>query len=90
MRAMVHYMDHAIGQVVGAAKELGLWDNMVVVVHSDNGGEIIFEGTCGGNNWPLRGGKFSNFEVTSGGREEREREREGEEERRGEESSAPR
>ena len=63
MRAMVHYMDHAIGQVVDAAKDLGLWDNMVVVVHSDNGGEIIFEGTCGGNNWPLRGGKFSNFEV---------------------------
>ena len=28
--------------------------------HSDNGGELIY--LCGGNNFPLRGGKFSNFE----------------------------
>ena len=39
-----------------------MWDNSLVVFHSDNGGEIIFKGICGGNNWPLRGGKFSNFE----------------------------
>lgn len=39
-----------------------MWENSLVVFHSDNGGEIIFKGICGGNNWPLRGGKFSNFE----------------------------
>merc|ERR1712137_1232352 len=43
-------------------KQRGIWDNAVVVFHADNGGEIIFDGMCGGNNWPLRGGKFSNFE----------------------------
>jgi arylsulfatase I/J len=34
----------------------------VVVFHADNGGEILGAGVCGGNNWPLRGGKFSNWE----------------------------
>lgn len=31
-------------------------------IHAMRGGEIILGGVNGGNNWPLRGGKFSNFE----------------------------
>lgn len=62
LHAMVNYMDEELGEVIALLKERGIWDNAVVVFHSDNGGEIIFDAQCGGNNWPLRGGKFSNFE----------------------------
>ncbi len=30
--------------------------------HADNGGPIYNNGTAGANNWPLRGGKMSNWE----------------------------
>jgi len=69
MVSMVSYMDDAIGSVVDTIKanddnndDVVSWSNTLLVVHSDNGGEIIFVGTCGGNNYPLRGGKFSNWE----------------------------
>lgn len=62
MAAMVYYMDQAIGQLLDQVRVRGMWDDTLVVLHSDNGGEIMFDGTCGGNNYPLRGGKFSNFE----------------------------
>lgn len=62
LHAMVNYMDNEVGEVFTLLKERKIWDNAIVVFHSDNGGEIIFDGMCGGNNWPLRGGKFSNFE----------------------------
>jgi len=62
MAAMVSYLDDAIGRVVASLHQAGLWEKTVIVAHSDNGGEIMFGGTCAGNNYPLRGGKFSNFE----------------------------
>ena len=34
-----------------------MWNDSLVVFHSDNGGEIMAKGICGGNNWPLRGGQ---------------------------------
>jgi hypothetical protein len=34
----------------------------LIVFSSDNGGPIYGNGTSGGNNFPLRGGKASNFE----------------------------
>merc|ERR1719221_2341969 len=55
LNAMVNYMDDEVGEVVTLLKERGIWDNAIVVFHSDNGGEIIFDGLCGGNNFPLRG-----------------------------------
>jgi arylsulfatase I/J len=61
MRAMSYYLDLEIGAVVARLKETGIWDNTVLVLHSDNGGEIMIQ-SCGSNNHPLRGGKFSNFE----------------------------
>jgi len=59
---MVHFMDDELGKVEQVLKQTGIWDDALIVFHSDNGGEIKFAGICGGNNWPLRGGKFSNFE----------------------------
>jgi len=60
--AMSNYMDEQLGEVIALLKQREIWDNALVVFHSDNGGEIMAAGICGGNNWPLRGGKFSNFE----------------------------
>jgi len=62
MHAMVNYMDDELAQVVDLLKSTGMWENTLFVFHSDNGGEIMAAGICGGNNWPLRGGKFSNWE----------------------------
>ena len=42
-------------KVVAEVRALGLWENTLWVLHSDNGGEIMGAGLCGGNNWPLRG-----------------------------------
>lgn len=73
MHAMVTTMDQYIGGIVQSLKDNGMWENTLLVVHGDNGGELLAE-YCGGNNWPLRGGKFSHFEggirvpaVVSGG-----------------------
>lgn len=60
--AMISYMDDEVGKAVALLHEVGMWDNTLFIFHSDNGGEIMGAGLCGGNNWPLRGGKFSNFE----------------------------
>lgn len=60
--AMAFYMDERVGEVVSVLRETGLWSDALVVIHSDNGGEIMGAGLCGGNNWPLTGGKFSNWE----------------------------
>jgi len=61
MHAMVSQMDIYVGAVVDSLKTAGLWEDTLLVLHSDNGGEIMTP-FCGGNNYPLRGGKFSNFE----------------------------
>jgi arylsulfatase B len=63
MLAMVSYMDDEVGRVVDAlARNHGMLNDTVITFHADNGGEILGAGLCGGNNWPLTGGKFSNFE----------------------------
>jgi len=61
-QAMVNYMDTAIGNVIAALKSKGLYDNTLIVFSSDNGGPIYNNGTAGANNYPLRGGKASNWE----------------------------
>lgn len=57
MRAMTKFLDDAIGLVVQALKDEEMYDDTLIVAHADNGGEIMFAGLCGGNNWPLRGGE---------------------------------
>jgi len=60
--SMVSFMDAAIGNVISALKDKGLYDNTLVVFSSDNGGPIYLNGSAGANNYPLRGGKVSNWE----------------------------
>jgi arylsulfatase B len=56
--AMVNFVDDKVGEVVAALKAKGMWSNTLWVTSSDNGGPL----SGGANNFPLRGGKFSNFE----------------------------
>ena len=58
--AMVHYIDDTIGALVDSLKKEHLWDNTILIFFSDNGGPVYFPGS--GNNHPLRGGKYSDFE----------------------------
>lgn len=62
MSAMTNLVDQYVGQVVASLRASGLWNNTLLVFHGDNGGEIIFGESCAGNNYPLRGGKFSHWE----------------------------
>ena len=58
--AMINYLDDVVGELVRAFKDHGLWDNLLFVASSDNGGNIYVEG--GANNYPLRGGKETNWQ----------------------------
>merc|ERR1712070_1027662 len=60
--AMVYFVDEAIGNVTRLLRSEGLWDDTLIVLHADNGGPIYDSGSGGANNYPLRGGKYSNFE----------------------------
>ena len=62
MHAMTAYLDHELGRVVDLLQTRGMWNDTLLAYHADNGGEIMAAGICGGNNWPLTGGKFSNWE----------------------------
>ena len=52
MRAMSFYLDLAVGEIVDTLKQYGMWDDTLLVFHSDNGGQIVDGG--GSNNYPLR------------------------------------
>jgi arylsulfatase A-like enzyme len=56
--AMTSALDDAVGDVKKLLVKYGYWDNTVLVFSSDNGGST----REGGNNWPLRGGKYTLFE----------------------------
>jgi len=55
---MVTALDDAVGSVVDALQESGMYDNSVIVFLSDNGGSVL----RGGNNFPLRGNKVTLWE----------------------------
>ena len=54
------YVDWVIGDLIEAFKEQKQYDNTIIFITSDNGG-AIYAGTAN-NNYPLRGGKFNNFD----------------------------
>ena len=58
--AMVGYVDDVVGEVVKALKSKGLWDDLLLVVSSDNGGPISDK--RGANNYPLKGGKGTDWQ----------------------------
>ena len=60
--AMVHMLDDVVGDVADALKARGMWENTLFLVWSDNGGPLYLNGSSGANNYPLRGGKVSNWE----------------------------
>ena len=68
--AMVNRVDSHVGEIVGALEAAGLWSNTLLTLWADNGGPIyggaftceLCDGDAGANNFPLRGGKHSNFE----------------------------
>ena len=55
--AMVTYLDDVVGNMTEILKRRGFWDNLLLVVSSDNGGPL---GSA--NNYPLKGGKFSDWQ----------------------------
>ena len=58
--AMTSVLDDNMGKVRDALHAAGVWNETLWVVSSDNGGPI--GNGYGGNNWPLKGGKASNWE----------------------------
>ena len=60
-QAMVNYLDDAVGEIVAALKSRGLWDNLLFVTSSDNGGPV-HKAEVGGNNYPLKGGKITDWQ----------------------------
>ena len=63
---MALLLDEAIGNITAALAETGLDKNTIVIAHSDNGGPV--EGGFFNNNFPLRGGKASLWQVRARGR----------------------
>jgi arylsulfatase I/J len=59
--ALVALLDDAVGGVVDALRTRGWWDETLMLFSSDNGAPLDVQ-ESGGNNWPLRGGKYSSWE----------------------------
>jgi arylsulfatase A-like enzyme len=56
--AMCKRMDDAIGKVMTALKDGGVWENTLIFFISDNGGPLAQSA----DNTPLRGGKHTDYE----------------------------
>jgi len=57
LAAMLKAIDKGIGEIVETLKELGLYENTIIVFTSDNGGELRVT-----RNGPMRGGKSFTYE----------------------------
>ena len=60
---MVWHADQHVGDIRAALEENeNMWGTTLVVFASDNGGPVYNNGTPGANNYPLKGGKMSNWD----------------------------
>ena len=59
--AMVKVLDDILGNLVDRLKHHGMYENLLIVVTSDNGGPVNPEESAA-TNFPLRGGKYSDWE----------------------------
>eukprot|EP01063_Lacrimia_lanifica_P020895 TRINITY_DN2816_c0_g2_i7.p1 TRINITY_DN2816_c0_g2~~TRINITY_DN2816_c0_g2_i7.p1 ORF type:complete len:486 (+),score=177.36 TRINITY_DN2816_c0_g2_i7:55-1512(+) len=57
---MIRHLDTAVLNITNALKARDMWRDTIVVFSADNGGECL--GKSAGNNYPLRGCKYSDFE----------------------------
>ena len=69
--AMIHSFDEAVGTIINEIEKLGIADNTIIILYSDNGGNIYppaktepkgWEHIPGTNSYPLRAGKGSYYE----------------------------
>jgi len=60
-RAMVALLDEVLGNVTALLKARGMWQDTLMVLSSDNGGPVDPD-ESGSTNFPLRGGKYSDWE----------------------------
>jgi len=60
--AMVHYAYSMLSETIALLHAKEMWNETLVIFTTDNGGAIYGNGSAGGNNWPLRGGKGANWE----------------------------
>jgi arylsulfatase A-like enzyme len=60
--AMVEHVDDAVGKVIAQLKSLGLYENTIIILTSDNGGLISNTKQKVTNNAPLRLGKGERYE----------------------------
>ena len=58
--AMVKYLDDDVGEILDALKRKGLWDNLLFITSSDNGGPVSSNHAA--NNYPLKGGKNTDWQ----------------------------
>jgi arylsulfatase I/J len=58
--AMVNFLDDVVGNITEEFQKKGMWNNTLMVVSADNGGPEYRGG--GANNYPLKGGKTSNWQ----------------------------
>jgi len=58
---MVALLDEVLGNVTALLKQKGMWRKTLMVLSSDNGGPVDTS-ESGSTNFPLRGGKYSEFE----------------------------
>lgn len=56
--AFIEHLDDGIGKVIQSLKDMGAYENTIIVFTSDNGGRLADEA----NNGPFRGGKQSVYE----------------------------
>eukprot|EP01063_Lacrimia_lanifica_P025759 TRINITY_DN3371_c0_g1_i1.p2 TRINITY_DN3371_c0_g1~~TRINITY_DN3371_c0_g1_i1.p2 ORF type:complete len:533 (+),score=206.33 TRINITY_DN3371_c0_g1_i1:66-1664(+) len=64
IRTMIKDVDRWVGALTAALKKKGMYDNTLIVFSSDNGGAApnSMPKSGGGNNYPLRGQKHSNWQ----------------------------